>query len=192
MWLFILGSNAALALHAYNVLRKMQDQDAARMDRVFVQPGEVKFVPTNLLETFKPHPEAFVLDLVQGAEKKPFVAGKTLLELTRAANHFLTSQLRSYTIDTFEAVRKYCTRTGQHDEFKKQPWYQFARLTRNGSAHSLRWKFNATDIKLLPVTWHGKTLTAALQDQPIGGAEYDWYDAIKLGSEVARFVAALK
>ena len=65
--------------------------------------------------------------------------------------------------EMFEITKHYCETTSQFPQLKAQPWYQFWRILRNCFSHDLLFRFNAYDLKQLPLTWAGTTLDAGLE-----------------------------
>src|SRR5205823_14773826 len=85
--------------------------------------------------------------------------------------------LRNFTQDCFEAVTDYCERSSQLQEMRAELSYQFARLVRNCLTHTQCWRFQPSDLTLLPITWNGKTLDASLQGRESDGTVYNYFDA---------------
>lgn len=75
--------------------------------------------------------------------------------------------LRNCLKEAFEIVKAHGEATGQADIIRAAPWYRFLRIVRNCLSHDMRLRFNAYDLKQLPVSWSGLTIDASMQDQPL-------------------------
>lgn len=84
-----------------------------------------------------------------------------------ACKEFLKMLQRALIKESFEVLKTYCRDTGQSAALTAQQWYQFARLIRNCISHSFEFEFSRYDKALLPIQWHGRMLTAALDGQPM-------------------------
>ena len=50
---------------------------------------------------------------------------------------------------------------------RAEPWYHFVRLVRNALSHNFHFEFSDTDKKRLPLTFRGRTMTPAMDGQPL-------------------------
>lgn len=98
------------------------------------------------------------------------------------------SILKSTTVDTIEAVRKYCERTNQTKILTTQDWYQFFRMVRNCFSHDNIWNFNDYDRKILPITYGGKTIEESMDGTEIRWEFYNAHIAWRLFEDVKEFV----
>ena len=89
--------------------------------------------------------------------------------------------------DAFELTRRHCKDAGRMAEMRAEPWYQFARLIRNYLAHKFLFEFNSHDIRLLPVTWRGRTITAAMNGEELPVAIFGWSEAWALFIDIRTF-----
>jgi len=84
-----------------------------------------------------------------------------------AINSFLLMLMCSLIKDTFELTRHHAKRGGVLAALKTQHWYQFARLVRNCLGHNFILEFNERDLRMMPVQWRGRTLTASMNGSPL-------------------------
>ena len=91
--------------------------------------------------------------------------------LTLATKQLRLAMLRSCLKEMFELVKAYALETNQINLIRAAPWYQFLRMVRNSLSHDSYLRFRKHDLKLLPVTWSGLTLTAAMDgtELPMAG-----------------------
>jgi len=118
------------------------------------QPGAVtKF--DEYFTTIADHPEAKTFGYIR------YVFENDEL-LALAMSQFRTSVLRNCLKEMFELVKAYGMETNQIKLVRDAPWYQFLRMIRNSFSHDYCVRYREHDIKLLPITWSGLTLTAAM------------------------------
>lgn len=104
-----------------------------------------------------------------------------------AVKEFLTMLLRAIIKESFELIKDYSDETNQSALFKGQPWFQFARIIRNCISHNFQFEFTPYDKGLLPVAWKGKTITLALDGQPLPLSLFGYVEAWELFSEFKAF-----
>lgn len=80
---------------------------------------------------------------------------------------FLKMLQRALLKESFEVLKNYCHDTGQTELLVGQQWYQFARMVRNCVSHNFHFELTRYDKKLLPITWHGRTISEDLDGQPM-------------------------
>ena len=90
-----------------------------------------------------------------------------------AISEFLKLLFRALLKESFEHIKAYSRHVGRFDKMRQAPWYDFARLIRNCLTHDGRFRFNKGDIRVLPVTWHGKCLDCSMTDQEM---RFDFFD----------------
>jgi len=122
-----------------------------------------KFDEYSLL--FSEHPEA-----------KKFLYIRYVLEsdelLKLATNQLRKSVLRNCIKEMFELVKRYGLETDKIKLLRATPWYQFLRMVRNSLSHDFYLRYSEQDLKLLPITWSGLTLTAAMDDSELAMAGF--------------------
>jgi hypothetical protein len=91
--------------------------------------------------------------------------------LALATNQLRKSVLRNCLKEMFELVKVYGLETNQIKLLRAAPWYQFLRMIRNSLSHDYWLRYKEHDLKLLPITWSGLTLTAAMDgsELPMAG-----------------------
>lgn len=98
--------------------------------------------------------------------------------------------LKAFITETFKVIETYCEDTTQHDLFKQQDWYHFAKQIRNALSHNDRFYFK--DIKkpnkLFPIKWKNKIITIDMNNQPLTSDFFSYMDAIELHQEMKLFV----
>ena len=99
--------------------------------------------------------------------------------------------LRNLTQDTYEAVFDYCEQTRQLPHMQDQSWYQFARVMRNSVTHTQHFKFRESVIKVLPISWRGKTIELGMDGREVSFSFYDWHDGLELFDEIYQFCEGL-
>ena len=113
---------------------------------------------------FSEHPEA-----------KQFLYIRYVFEndklLTLATNQLRKSVLKNCIKEMFELVKAYGLETQQIKLLRASPWYQFLRMVRNSLSHDFYLRYNEHDLKLLPITWSGLTLTVTMNgsELPMAG-----------------------
>jgi hypothetical protein len=70
--------------------------------------------------------------------------------------------------ECYEVVEDYAEYARITITLRAQPWFHFARIVRNVVTHNLHFAFSKYDMKILPVSWNGKTIEASMngQDMP--------------------------
>jgi len=91
----------------------------------------------------------------------PIVRDSNVLKI--ASEQLYNTVHRAALKELFELTKAYCEATGQFPALKSQPWFQFWRVLRNCFSHDMRFRFNAHDRSLLPVSWSGITLDLSLE-----------------------------
>ncbi|MFZ5684279.1 MAG: hypothetical protein ACOY9C_06540 [Pseudomonadota bacterium] len=76
---------------------------------------------------------------------------------------------RNVLSEAFETVKAYTKAQGITATFKAAPWYHFVRTLRDAVTHDFHWRIKERDLHLLPLTWGGKTIDAALNDTDLTG-----------------------
>ena len=109
----------------------------------------------------------------------------------RAAMEVAKMALRNLTSDTYEAVFDYCESSGQLTAMQAQGWYQFARVMRNSLTHTQEFRFRPQVLKILPVTWKGRTIEASMGGTEVPFTFYDWYVGLELFDEISSFAGTL-
>jgi hypothetical protein len=104
-----------------------------------------------------------------------------------AVREFLTMLLRALIKESFELIKDYSNDSNQSALLKGEPWFQFARIIRNCISHNFLFEFNAHDRSHLPVSWKGKTITLALDGQPLSLSMFGYVEAWELFSEFKVF-----
>ncbi len=90
-----------------------------------------------------------------------------------------------------ELVTDYCKREGLYSDLSAQSWWQFSRLIRNVLSHNFCFRLNDKDMKLLPLSWQGKTIDASVDGQPLMMSFFGYADAWRLFLEYETFVLGL-
>ena len=91
--------------------------------------------------------------------------------LALATNQLRKSVLRNCLKEMFELVKTYGLETNQIKLLRASPWYQFLRMIRNSLSHDFCVRYNENDLKQLPITWSGLTLTVTMNggELPMAG-----------------------
>jgi len=103
---------------------------------------------------------------------------------------FLNMLLRTFMKEAYELLKAYCRDTGQLRQMQCQTWFQFARIIRNCLSHDLRFDLSK-DMKLLPVTWKGKTITGGMHGARLDHSFFGFNDAIQLFEDLQLFANGL-
>ena len=111
------------------------------------------------------HPEAKSIGYIRYVFERDEV-------LALATNELRKAVLRSCVAEMFELVRTYGLETNQIKLIRIAPWYQFLRMVRNSLSHDYFMRYREHDLKLLPITWSGLTLTAAMDGTELPMAEF--------------------
>ena len=108
-----------------------------------------------------------------------------------ALEEFAKSVLRCLLKEGHELVADYFKREGLFSDLSAQSWWQFSRLIRNALSHNFCFRLNDKDIKLLPLSWQGKTIDASVDGQPLILSFFGYADAWRLFLEYETFVLGL-
>lgn len=92
--------------------------------------------------------------------------------------------------ESFEVVEAYADAAGCFKALQAEPWYPFARVIRNSISHDMHFRFRPYDLKQLPVSWRGTTITAALHDTDMTENFLDPYMVWNLHMLMEAFVEA--
>ena len=173
-------SNFSVGLFSCCLLRRLKPEDVTKTDRVIIGEDGLYCIPTNK----KVPPEA-------GNFYEVDFGGSPDFNIDRAAMEFTKMMLRNFTLDSFEAVRRYCDETGQRTKLLAQDWYQFTRMMRNSLTHTQTWHFRDYDRRELPVSWRGKTINESMEGQESDFDFYNWWDGCELWEEINEFAKYL-
>lgn len=108
-----------------------------------------------------------------------------------ALEEFAKSVLRCLLKEGHELVADYFKREGLFSDLSAQSWWQFSRLIRNALSHNFCFRLNDKDMKLLPLSWQGKTIDASVDGQPLMMSFLGYADAWRLFLEYETFVLGL-
>jgi hypothetical protein len=108
-----------------------------------------------------------------------------------ALEEFAKSVLRRFVKEGHELVTHYCKGEGLSSDLCAQPWWQFSRLVRNALSHDFSFRLNDKDLKLLPVSWQGKTIDPSVDGQPLMLSFFGYADAWRLFLEYESFMFGL-
>ncbi len=85
---------------------------------------------------------------------------------------FVLNQLHALIRTPFALLSDYCNDydkaepgAGLFKQLEGAEWYEFARINRNAISHNFRYEFRPRDLRVLPVTWNGLTLTTDMDGQ---------------------------
>jgi len=70
-------------------------------------------------------------------------------------------------VRAFELIKNYCKETNQLSLFKKQEWYNVARVIRNCFSHNFNIEIRASELNQLPYTWKNIRITREMIGKPI-------------------------
>ena len=116
--------------------------------------------------------------------------GEDYVDKLIALTEFLNMLLRAFIKEPYELLKAYCRDTGQLREMQCQPWFQFARIIRNCLSHDFRFDLSK-HMKLLPVTWKGKTITGGMHGTRLEHSFFGFNDAIQLFEDLQSFANGL-
>jgi hypothetical protein len=172
-------SNFSIGLMAFGVYMDPTQRSALLRNRVIVLPGEIRVVG--------PGQSTYVTGLYYESKIVNAETGRA----DASGIEFAKSVLRHYLSDSLEELRNACRQTPAYPLLEGQPWYRFARLTRNALEHERRWRLRREDPAIFPVEWNGRRIDQTLEGQELRGDFFDWYAAIELGDAMEAFVATL-
>lgn len=84
-----------------------------------------------------------------------------------ASEELYQSSYRSAVKELFPLTKLYCNQTGQLENLKAQPWFQFWRILRNCWSHDMVFNLNPDEKSQLPLTWSGVTLDESINGKPL-------------------------
>lgn len=97
---------------------------------------------------------------------------------------FIKMLMRALIKESFEVVKAHCNESNQMTSFRKEGWYQFARIIRNCLSHDMEFKFSKYDKTLLPVNWRGKAIRANMEGTPIPLTFFGYVEAWELFNDI--------
>ncbi|MBM3739890.1 MAG: hypothetical protein FJW39_29355 [Acidobacteria bacterium] len=89
--------------------------------------------------------------------------------------------------ESFELVKDYSQKTGQDKALKAEPWYHFGRIIRNALSHNFDFELKDREKSLLPVSWRNRTITLAMNNQPLTLDFFGYIEAWELFSDFHEF-----
>jgi hypothetical protein len=105
---------------------------------------------------------------------------------------FIKLLIRTLVREPYDLIAQYCDSSSQMPEFKRQDWYKFARFIRDAIARGFQFEFNTFDKGLgMPAEWKDKTITGALDGQPLDLEYFGMFEAWALFMEMKAFAARL-
>jgi len=173
-------SNFGVGLYAHCMVRRLTPERVAQADRVIIGEDGLYCIP-----------RAAAIPGDAGSYYAVGFDGPAQFNIDRAAMEFSKMLVRNFTLDMFEATKKYSHDTGASKMLKAQDWFPFARMMRNSLTHTQRFSFNPHDKTLLPVSWRGKTIEASMDGTEPPFTFYDWWDACELWEEINAFATSL-
>lgn len=137
-----------------------------------VQAGILFLAQPDALAKF----DEYSLLFLEHPEAKKFLYIRYVLEsdelLKLATNQLRKSVLRNCIKEMFELVKKYGLETNKIKLLRASPLYQFLRMLRNSLSHDFFLRYSDHDLKLLPLTWSGLTLTSAMDGSELAMAGF--------------------
>ncbi len=110
--------------------------------------------------------------LIESLQKSTLTINKDKVDFSSLANslskdnlyetiiqHMINLALKNAVTDYYESIMKYCKQTKQTDILKKQPWYNYSKLIRNGLSHDYQWDFSKQTKSIFPVTYKQTMIT---------------------------------
>ena len=104
-----------------------------------------------------------------------------------ACKSLLIMHMCSLIKDSFELCRHHCKAAGCLPQMRVEPWYQFCRLIRNCIAHNFEFTFSSHDLPVLPATWRGRSITAAMNGGPLPLSFFGYSQAWDLFQDIRSF-----
>ena len=101
-----------------------------------------------------------------------------------ATEEMYASAHRSAVKELFALTKKYCFDTDQLELIRVQPWFPFWRVIRNCWSHDMRFNFNKSERKLLPIRWLNVTIYPEMDGRPLTHGDFS-YEHIRLLLETA-------
>jgi len=106
-----------------------------------------------------------------------------------AINEFHFFMQRNIIKEGFEVALTYAKFAELQNILEAEPWYHFVRLIRNAASHNFHYEFSKFDFKILPVTWEGKTVTAAMNRCPISEKFFSALMTIRMLECIEEFIS---
>lgn len=175
-------STFALGLRFWALLRNPRTADVVGVHRVVVKTDGIYGIAPGKQMYIEEGERFYLLELT----------GPRDVDFEHAATEFVKMHLRTFVTESFEKLRGYCESTGQERLFKRQPWYQFARLVRNSLKHSQHWSFNSYDLTILPTSWHDKSIDAEMNGQEMTWEFFDAFDSLELWDDMYDFAKTIR
>ncbi|MDX6611634.1 MAG: hypothetical protein QOD75_820 [Blastocatellia bacterium] len=110
----------------------------------------------------------------------------------RFIRNYENSLLRALVRETHELIILYCEETGQFATYRREPWFQFARILRNIVSHKQggvlrQWPRDLGERGITEVTWRNRVLNTNM----IGNAiNFFPFEGLRLLSDQIEFVEA--
>ncbi len=177
----VIQSVYATGLTLWGLLCTLDEQTIKR-NRIILKEDGIDIVPPGRTLYIPPNMGIYNVQL----------GGPLQWNIGHASLEFSKMLLRNFTNDSFEIVHNYCEESDQLDKLRSQLWYHFARLVRNALTHNQRWLLSRpSDLRILPVTWHGKVIEATMNGNEMTFEFYDWFDGMELWEEMYVFGESL-
>lgn len=107
-----------------------------------------------------------------------------------ALSEFNKMLMRTTLKETFEHIKEYCTETEQYDIFKKQNWYEFARMIRNFLSHNCHFIFNKYDRDRLPIKYGDIEIIEEMNGKGLGDYVFGNTETWELFTAMEAFVSS--
>jgi hypothetical protein len=91
--------------------------------------------------------------------------------------------------ESFEVIKDHCQNSNQLELFKRQDWYDFARVVRNCLSHNFLVEYrNKQDKRKLPISWRGRSFTQDMDGKPLQISFFGIDGALELFIDMRTFV----
>lgn len=106
-------------------------------------------------------------------------------------SNFGKMAIRTFVKEYVELVKSYCEISNQLNLFRRQPWYQFARIIRNCLSHDMIFHFNKHDLSMLPVSFRDSVIDVGHDGKSLPLRNFNHNYAILLWQEMVEFIKTL-
>jgi len=79
-------------------------------------------------------------------------------QFKKIIEHMIYLAIKNAVTDFYEGILKYCKYSNQESKFRKQEWYYYSRLIRNGLSHNYQWDFSQQNKNIFPVKYKEITI----------------------------------
>ncbi len=98
------------------------------------------------------------------------------------------SALSHYTVNIFEAIKRYCKMTGQWDKFQQESYFTYFYVVRNSFSHDSRWNFGKIKSDQFPIAYKKSQIFYNEEKQPMTSQGFGLGSFWHITNEIISFI----